>query len=529
MRYLNLKKIFKKSYLSLIIVFIFISFLIFTRANLDKTHIFIASDAQIKFFQTIQTKNKGFLNIQCLYPGSEKDPSYKFYPIRYPWTIIDTNRKTCVFEYPPFFPMLGSIVLSLLGSELSMYYPIAFYIFAGILFLIVLNKYSINNWLPSMFLILTFLSFPLLTSMDYSESPLYHFFIMIGLFFYFRIKLNSSWRGFYFGFFLGIAIFFRMEILIPATLLCFFLMIENDSILNRVKKSFIFGVGFSIPVSVFLFYNYIESGHILGYRYISSLLENRIVDPNIVFKLTLLKAYLWGDSIMIGIFKFYPFLLLVIPIIIGGLFKKMIKADEAVIFLTGTISLFAIPLSVNFYGGVGYFGLRYLETPFFFIMLSFVLFLNRNFNHLNNLKKFSLIILIIFCSYINYKNTKEGLKVLRSGSKDYQKYQTEIQKNSKSIIIHTSLYTSIYIGESLMNFPNYHINSASEINKFLKMFPKSQELVILFPPQNMYISSDIPENLISNYDSKVKLSDLNVSIKSINEISSVKIVHSISN
>lgn len=520
-----ISKFLKKNYLVSIILIIFISFVIITRKNLDKDHIFIASDAQIKFYQTIQSKDKNLLNIDCLYPGKDKDPEYNYYPIRYPWTIIDNNKNTCVYEYPPFFPLLGSIMMSLLGNYGALYLPIVFYIFSGLTFLNIVLKNTQNRLIPSIFFILSFVSFPLLTSMDYSESPLYHFFILFGLLIYFHFKIPMKWKIFLFGFFLGISILFRMEILIPASTICLLFFLYKDSFINRIKKSILFGLGFSLPVICFLFYNFIVSGHILGYRFISSLLENRISNPSIQFKLLLLKAYLFGDSVMVGLFGFHPFLVIIILILLYSCLKSRLKENESILFLTGIISIIAIPLSINFYGGVGYFGLRYLETPFLFVMISFALFLNRNFN--NNPKSIKLILslILIFSLIINYKNTKEGLKVLKNGAKDYQSFQSSIQLEKDSIIIHTSLYTSIFIGESLLKFPNYHIKSADEINKFLQKFPNHIDIILLFPPQKMYISADIPLNLISNYDSKVNPKDININILNENLISGVRIIH----
>lgn len=516
---------FKKNYLISIILILFISFIIIIRKNLDKDHIFIASDAQIKFFQTIQSKDKNLLNIECLYPGDDKDPEYSYYPIRYPWTIIDTKKNTCVYEYPPFFPLIGAIAMSILGNYGAIYLSIAFYILSGLLFLTIVLKNTQYRLIPSVFFTLSFLSFPLLTSMDYSESPLYHFFILYGLLIYFHLKISTNLKLFLFGFFLGISILFRMEILIPATATCILLFLYKDYLKNRIKKSVLFGLGFSIPVILFLSYNFIVSGHILGYRFISSLLENRLSNPSIQFKLTLLKAYLFGDSIMVGLFGFHPFLVLIILILLYSFIKSHLKENESIIFLAGLISIIAIPLSINFYGGVGYFGLRYLETPFLFVMISFALFLNQNFKKYPKSIKLIFSLFFIFGLFINYKNTKEGLKVLKSGAKDYQSFQSTIQSEKESVIIHTSLYTSIFIGESLLKYPNYHIKSAEEINKFLQKFPNHINIILLFPPQKMYISTDIPLNLISNYDSKVNPKDINVKILNENEISGVKILH----
>ena len=67
----------------LLIVFIF-KF----RFELDKKNLYITSDGAIKLYQTVQYKEKGFLSLECLYPGKSFDEEYKHFPISYPWAIF---------------------------------------------------------------------------------------------------------------------------------------------------------------------------------------------------------------------------------------------------------------------------------------------------------------------------------------------------------------------------------------------------------------------------------------------------------
>ncbi|MCC5813141.1 MAG: hypothetical protein JJT78_00160, partial [Leptospira sp.] len=54
-------------------------YLTFFRMDLDRNHLFITSDGQIKFYQTVQIAQGEFSKSNCLYPGRDLDPEYKFY------------------------------------------------------------------------------------------------------------------------------------------------------------------------------------------------------------------------------------------------------------------------------------------------------------------------------------------------------------------------------------------------------------------------------------------------------------------
>ncbi len=511
-----------KSYI--VIFLIFSALLLNFRANLDKNHIFVASDGQIKFFQSIQISMNKNLSVDCFYPGKDLDPSFSYYPIRYPWTIIDSKKNSCIFEYPPFFPAIASLFSWNENYKLLMYVPLLFYILSFIFFYLSLSNFSKNSFLNSLLSLFFFYSFPLLTSMDFSESPLYHLCTIISIFYISSKDQIGNVQYFIFGILLGIAIFFRIEILIPAFFISISIFLTKNNIKERIQYSFIFGIGFLITISLFFLYNYLISGHILGYRYISSLLENRIVSPSFTFKLKLLKAYLFGDKLMVGIFQFYPMLMILIPFSVYLIIKEKLSKIEFIFITSGFLSLVIIPISVNFYGGVGYFGLRYLETAFLFILFGYSLLITRNYH---NFKKYYqvLIFLVLFGSmYWSHLSTKEGLKVLKNSAKEFSLLQ-DILSEKENIVIHTSLYTSIFIGPSFIENPHFHIPDESGVNKFLtEVQSKTKKFILLLPPKDMYISSDIPESLFNNYKTNVDPKNLNLKIEKSTVLNGVNIV-----
>ncbi len=519
--------IFKKILKNKIFILFFILFAIFIlkfRYDLDKDNIFVASDGQIKFYQTFQIKSSHLFNINCYYPNGQLDTNFKFYPIRYPWTIIDTKTRKCVYEYPPFFPALITLLSWNKNYKLIMYIPLCFYLLSFIFFYLILDRISKEKILNSLICLLIFYSFPLLTSMDFSESPIYHFSVIIAIYLFIYSKQNILFRNFIFGLFIGISIFFRMEILIPSTLLSLAFFVIQNHWHDRIKNSFSFGIGFLITISIFFYYNYTTSHHIFGYRYISSLLENRIISPSINFKLNLLGSYLFGDKVMVGIFKFHPMLLVIFLLSIYQMFKNKLKEIEFIFIFAGFLSLILIPLSINFYGGVGYFGLRYLETPFFFIAIGMGLYINRIFTFLPSIWKYTIYFILVFSIYWTHLSTKEGLKVLKNSSKDFTLLQNIIN-DEKNIIIHTSLYTSIFIGPSLLESSHFHIPTDEEIKDFIKLLPQNKyNLILLLPPKDMYISPDIPVSLIKNYRTDIHPEKLNLSIQDTYILNGIKII-----
>ncbi|NCN08836.1 MAG: hypothetical protein GW938_03210 [Leptospira sp.] len=517
-KYIKINKIF------FLVLLVFGTYIFNFRYNIDRDNIFIASDGQIKFFQTIQITTNFKKNIECYYPEQELDPDFKYYPIRYPWTIINSKLKTCVYEYPPFFPTIASLFLWNDNYRLIMYVPLLLYLIAFIIFFLILNNFAKVKFLNVILALMFFYSFPLLTSMDFSESPLYHLSIIIALY-YFSLKADPKWQQhLLFGILLGISIFFRMEILIPAFAISIFIFLSKNDFKDRFKNAISFGCGFLITINIFFIYNYFTSKHILGYRYISSLLENRIVSPDLSFKFQLLRSYLLGDEIMYGILKFYPILFVLLILTFYLIVKNKLTRLEFIFICSGFISLFLIPLSVNFYGGVGYFGLRYLETAFLLILLGYGLVLNRTYNEFSRYIQFAIFALIITSLYWNQLSTKEGMKVLRNSSKDFSSLQNSLILDD-SLVIHTSLYTSIFVGPSFLNTPHFHIPNETEITLFLKSLPKKYKKVIfLLPPENMYISSDIPDSLIQNYKTNVNPSNLNILIQDSKELNGVTII-----
>ncbi|MBP7283777.1 MAG: hypothetical protein KBA66_19480 [Leptospiraceae bacterium] len=513
---LKLTKIIPYFFYLLIVIYIF-QF----RYSLDSQKTFVASDGAVKFYQSVQYKENGFFSLTCPYPGKEFDSEFKYFPISYPWVISGTPEK-CVFEYPPFFYWLGSIFLFVIQMSYLVYLPLLFFAFNILFFDFILRKIGLTTLYRVFLVIISFVSFPLLTAMDYTESPAFQSFYLIGFYFFWRLNQNEEQKIFKLitaGVFFGLAFVLRLEILMTFSFLCLIYFLLT----HEFKKSFFIYLGFVIIASLFVLYNIKVSGHPLGFRYVSSIDFNDNAKADIWKRLTLVRATIWGDQVMVGIFKFQPlsWLLLFIPIF--AWIRKIRLRTGNIFLLAGWISMLVIPFYVTVYGGVGYFGLRYIEAPFFLVVIGFAIYLSETYFSNKKVIQWSFVFLFLFVGYYNWLSTKEGLKIIRNSSTQNIGLQKFIEK-SKRFVIHSSLYTSIWIGKSFFEKTHINLVGNQEFLAYLQNISPEESFVILQSPEDIYISSDIPKKLHYRYKTNLDLDKLPIVILEESTMNGVRLV-----
>lgn len=478
-------------------VYILIIFILFqVRLELDKSSSYITSDGAIKLYQSAQYQKNGFLSLTCLYPGQEFDPEFKHFPISYPWAIFNTKEK-CVLEYPPFFYWLGGFLLKFLPLGTLLYLPLLFYSF-NILFLdFLFRKIGLFSVFRVFLVLLGFISFSLLTALDYTENPAFQTFYLLGFYFFWKLNQNKNQKLnvlIITGALFGLAFVLRLEILMTFGFLGFIYFLFT----REFKNSFFIALGFLLISLLFVTYNIYVSGHPLGFRYVSSIDFNDNAKADIWKRLTFLRASIWGNEIMVGIFKFQPLCWIMLLLPIWALFKKVKSQIGSIFLVAGWISLIVIPLYVTVYGGVGYFGLRYLEAPFFLILIGFAIYLSNDYFSNSKKIKWILVLLLIVAAYGNWLSTKEGLKILRNSSKENSLFQSFLKKSDRWII-HSSLYTSIWMGQSFLEKTHVTLTGNEETLLYLKNIPEKENFIFILSPKDIYISSDIPKKLHYRY------------------------------
>ncbi|MBK6608293.1 MAG: hypothetical protein IPG24_23130 [Leptospiraceae bacterium] len=501
----------------LLIVFIF-KF----RFELDKKNLYITSDGAIKLYQTVQYKEKGFLSLECLYPGKSFDEEYKHFPISYPWAIFQTRGMKCVLEYPPFFYWIGSVFLKIFPLNLILYLPLLFYAGNILFFDFILRRMGLIDIFRVFLVTLGFISFSLLTAMDYTENPAFQTFYLLGFYFFWKYGKEDNVKYAQLiltGILFGLAFILRLEILMTFSILCFIYFLFT---LN-LKKPFFIYLGFTIVGILFVIYNLQVSGHPLGFRYVSSIDFNENAKADIGKRLMLLKAAIWGDEVMVGVFKFQPLCWLILLIPVFGWFNKIRTQEGNVFLVAGWLSLFIIPLYVTVYGGVGYFGLRYIEGPFYLLLLGFGIYLKEMNLSNSRTQRWIIVILLLLVGYGNWLSTREGLKILRNSSQENATFQTFLKKSDR-LVVHSSLYSSIWMGASFFEKIHVKLIGNAEAEEYLKQIPANEKFVLILSPEDIYISADIPKKLHAHYKTQLDLGSLPMEILEETRLNGIRLV-----
>jgi hypothetical protein len=497
------------------------------RYELDKKSLYITSDGAIKLYQSVQYNENGFLSLECIYPGRELDKEFKYFPISYPWAIFQARGNKCVLEYPPFFYWIGAVLLKFFPLRIILYLPLLF--FGANIFILdfILRKLGLIPIFRVLLVILGFVSFPLLTAMDYTESPAFQTFYLLGFYFFWKYLEDSgsetnSWMSmlnknaflqerfgvlFLTGVLFGLSFILRLEILMTFSFLCFFTFLLRK---NLAKPFFIY-TGFVAVGFFFVIYNMQVSGHPLGFRYVSSIDFNDNAKADIWKRLTFLKAAIWGNEIMVGIFKFQPLCWLILLLPVWARLNKIKRPSGDIFLIGGWISLLVIPFYITVYGGVGYFGLRYIEAPFFLILIGFAIYLSEDFFSKSNKQRWILIILLLIIGYGNWLSTKEGLKLLRNSSQENAVFQ-DFLKKSNSFVIHSSLYSSIWMSGSFLEKKHVNLTGNEEAKEYFRQIPANEKFVLVLSPEDIYISADIPKKLHYRYKTQLILDSLPITI-----------------
>lgn len=454
----------------------------------------MAGDGAVKFYQVEQIQSQPENQQGCFYPGKVVDPELRFFLIGYPWAITNHNGN-CKFVYPLLWPKIAVFVSRIFGQKSLLYIPIVFFSLSCLLFIFFLATTDIPSWTRFLIISTYFFSFPLLTILDFSENGIYLFFSILALLFY-RLAKKAGKFDFLLlgsGFSFGFAFLFRMEILI---LVFFFLGVVA---FQKDFKTLLFTLlGFVIPFGYSLFSNYSQFGHFFGLRYLAAVTENANAKATFLDRLQMVKAYLIGNEFMEGLFLFNPVFLVISILSILWVYQSTSK--EAKRFtLAGLSSLIFIPFYTTVYGGAGFFGLRYLEVSCLFALSGFAIsfpYTQEKFSRFQVLL-LSLVFGLIF--YPNYLSTMQGVKVLKNGSKDWEKLEKIYQKSDR-VIVHSSQSSQIYAGFSYLSSLHFLVTNEDDFQLLVAKLKSKEKFIFLKSPATVFITPDIPKALHFKYN-----------------------------
>lgn len=286
-----------------------------------KTFLLIAAGGLFLFLQTYASVSSGSVSdsltkaIQIesaksesskwIYPAKNLDPGKKFNP-----TLFVIKNKQG--EFQSVFSETFAKIYSILFASV----PIQFVPYFNIVFLI-LGMLSLNfiGQIPILICILvTYGSVLFSQSLDLSEVPLLFFWISVSYSTWaIGIKKNQPNKIYLGVFLLLLGSFLRLEVILLGGLI-FIYSVFYFYQKKSIKSVFYLTVGFSVPIFIFFFVNYINDGHIFGIRYLYNFdpsnqltafmrLKNMI---NITF------TSIYGLEIKIGFFLYSPFFLYLI-------------------------------------------------------------------------------------------------------------------------------------------------------------------------------------------------------------------------
>ncbi|WP_061218529.1 LA_3751/LA_3752 family putative glycosyltransferase [Leptospira weilii] len=462
-------------------------FLIFNRLKLDNKVPFVSSDSEIKYYQTIMFFEKGLKAIaesECFYPGKVYDPEFRYFPFDYPWAFLKGNEnRKCLFQYPPLFALLNGIPAYFFGAKIITLVPLLCLLGCLLIFDKILSLFIDKAWVVLIGALVPFtLSFPALSSVEFSEVPLNNFLLLS--FGYFLIRslfadkitvqnenLNSNFRIFSFvsGFLALTAFFLRTESAFPVFLFGFLAFFSKKT-RNNLKEYLVFSaLGGVLSFGLIGVLNLFYSGHPMGIRFLVSS-QDAMSQFSIGKQIVILQGYLLGDTTKSGFLKASPYAILIFGIF-SDLIRKKELSGESILGLVGIGTLFSISFFSPYTAGVHHFGLRYLESGFIFLSAGIFVFLYRKSIEFPNIGKI-LILLASLSLYYNYKFTREGFKILFGSIAPYLQIQNEFQ--SKRIIVHKGQFTNYLIGFSYLNSIHFTVNTEKDATQLEQILKKNQ-------------------------------------------------------
>ncbi|MCB1188800.1 MAG: hypothetical protein KDK90_00080 [Leptospiraceae bacterium] len=484
------------------------------RLELDKGDVFITSDGQIKFYQAIQYKHNGLLSTECYYPAKDIDKTYQFFPFEYPWTRLKNS--TCIFQYSPFFSYLGTLISVLFNDFFVMYISILFCFFCMIVFDRILSLLDVKEPIIAISTILTFiLSFPILTIIDFSEMSLFHFLVLGGLYISIKIYLAAEQKpldGTIFrlllfqSFLFGLSFLLRGEIVLLGGIFYAVNLIFFGFIFLKIRSIAFLAIGLSMPIIFYGIFHKLQMGNPLGYRLLS-ILDNSKHSMSVQEHITIGIGYLYGNKIMIGIFKAFPGLALSAFIFVPKIYREIPRYIK-VLFAIGFSYIMIASFSITVYGGVGYFGLRYLEPGYIILLIVITYITSHSIHFSKNWKSVLLLFVMVLFMIRSIQFIKRGITHLHGASVFYHGLQSKFAKVGNSgYILHTSYNTSYLIGYSFLKQKHlipYTLSDFENIEK--QIYEKGEEIfIVVDTPKDHYVSADIPKEKYPKFKNRYKI------------------------
>jgi hypothetical protein len=352
-----------------------------------------SSDFGLMMIQVEDIIQSNFTSLAIQYSSFNTDPSFEFYPFTKPF--LGKVNSAYYIDFPPYYPLMIAFIKIILGKY-------AYYFFSNlsslgnlILIKLILSKFSIKQSLIHLSLILYSLCTTIFTyNFFIHEYPLAVFLITFSI--YFAINFNFDKNNkelFLFGFFSGISLFFRLEMIFITAATGLALVYSNR---KKILPIFVYSLfGFLIPFTILIILNQEIHGHPLGLRFVVTINDNPSL--NLIDRINIAKELLFGN--FRGLFIQSLFFAL-IPIL-GSYSKRDSSKDFFLILIA--IAFIAILFSSPNHGD--HIAPRYFFGLYPIGVITFIIFLNEFFQvYESKIYKGILFLIIIYSIQNCFKN-----------------------------------------------------------------------------------------------------------------------------
>ncbi|TGL80650.1 LA_3751/LA_3752 family putative glycosyltransferase [Leptospira yasudae] len=327
-----MKKILSHSRSKKVLLWSFLFIGIFGSLRLTFPEYSLFQDSHDKAIQIDSLIQNKFQSEELFYPGKRIDTNLEYYYL--PSNLYVINKDRLVSAFPISFAILVSPFYWIFGIKNLPYFSVII----SFITLILLRKYWRFDFL---FLFLSFFAtFAWPLSLDFSENTLIILLSLIPLILLFKGRPTFAKHCFA-GLFLGLYVWFRLEGLIFAGSFLLFYSIgflkkylQTKGLKILTKPTFAF-LTFLATVAIFLIFNWIDYGQILGTRYLANL---KGFSVSWAVRIDWIKNLLFFGPLKIGYFGYLPLAILLFGILLFR-FKKLSKTNFT---LLGSSLLFLI-------------------------------------------------------------------------------------------------------------------------------------------------------------------------------------------
>jgi len=382
----------------------------------------VYGDSGLMYLQTKQIADSGFSTFQFDYKGSIYDKEVRYAPYKTPF--LGKVQESYYVDFPPYFPLLNSGFYKIFGFRGL--YIVPFLSFAASLFFLAkigsilkFTRYQTNFLL----IIYSFCTTVHLYNFIYHEYPIAISIYIVSLYFLLDSFLEGERHIFNFmsfGFFAGLSLFFRLELIfIFLSLGLSFLIFKRIHAFKMITFSL---AGFAFPFLFLLMLNSHIHGHPLGLRY-SLTIDNS--DFSLLEKFRIVKMTLFSP--LRGIFFQSPFALAAIVLFF---IKKKKNPIENFLFFSITFSFILILATAPNDGD--HIAPRYLFGTFslFSILLASQIFELKKFP-LQKILGIIVSLTIVISTFFLFKN----IRWLAKSDKNIISFNAKLEKIPEKIII----------------------------------------------------------------------------------------------